>query len=86
MEETLTVHRLPPADEIAEDHGQHQCDRVGVLDRRAGLPERETLARQRPAGALGGVGVVGRGEAVSPGPGIQANRDAHQRTGSVSAV
>src|SRR3984893_16754144 len=52
------------ADAIAEDYGQHQCDRVGVLDCRAGLPERETLARRRPAGALGGVGALGRGEAV----------------------
>src|ERR1035437_7476747 len=70
------------ADEIAEDHGQHQCNRVGVLDCRARLPERETLARRRPAGALGGIGRPGRGEAVSPGPGIQTDSGAHQRMGS----
>ena len=48
-----------PADATSQDHGQHQCDRVGVLDCRAGLQERETLARRRPARALGGVGAPG---------------------------
>src|ERR1019366_6469285 len=74
-----------PADAIAEDHGQHQCDRVGVLDCRACLQERETLARWRPAGALGGVGAPGCGEAVSPSPGIQTDSGAHQRIGSSGA-
>src|ERR1035437_6333136 len=74
------------ADEIAEDHGQHQCNRVGVLDCRARLPERETLARRRPPGALGGIGAPGRGEAVSPGPGIQTDSGAHQRIGSSGAA
>ena len=86
MEETLTVHRLHLPMQIAEDHGQHQCDRVGVLDCRAGLPERETLAWRRPAGALGGVGPLGRGEAVSPGPGIQADSGTHQGIGSSGSV
>src|SRR3954447_12773710 len=60
-----------PSDAIAEDPGQHQCDRVGVLDCRAGLQERETLAWRRPTGALGGVGAPGCGEAVPPNPGTQ---------------
>src|SRR5215472_8673629 len=38
-----------PAGPIAQDHGQHERDRVGVLHCRAGLPKRETLARGRPA-------------------------------------
>ena len=71
-----------PADATAEDHGQHQRDRVGVLDRRAGLQERETLARRRSARALGGFGTPGGGEAVPSGHGVQTNSSPHQRTGS----
>ena len=41
------------ADSAGEWHptnpGQHERDRVGVLDCGAGLPQRETPARRRPA-------------------------------------
>src|SRR4051812_20304502 len=50
----------------AEDARQYECDRIGVLDRGAGLPECETLARWRSAGTVGGVGALGCTEAVSP--------------------
>ena len=73
-------------DATAQDAGQHQCDRVGVLDCGAGLQERETLARRRPAGALGGVGTLGRAEAVPPRHRIQTDSGAHQRIGSAGAV
>ena len=59
MEETLDRASAPRAHATAQDPGQHQRDRVGVLDRGAGLPERETLARRRSARALGGVGTPG---------------------------
>src|ERR1039458_10607789 len=39
-------------DATPEDPRQHQCDRVGVLNCGAGLQERETLARWRPARAI----------------------------------
>src|SRR5256884_7479586 len=40
MEETLTVHRLHMPMQLRKDDGQHERNRVGVLDCRAGLPER----------------------------------------------
>src|ERR1035441_9549293 len=71
MEETLTELRLSRADETAEDHGQHERDRVGNLDSRTGMQEHETVARQRPAGALGWVGALGRGKAFRRGHGYK---------------
>jgi hypothetical protein len=44
----------------------------------------EQRGSQRPA--LGGVGTPRRGEAVSPGPGIQTDSCPHQRIGSVGAI
>jgi hypothetical protein len=85
MEETLTVHRLHLPMQLRKTMASTR-DRVGILNCGAGLPERKTLARQRPAGALGGVGAAGRGEAVSPSPGIQTDPGPHQRIGSVGAI
>ena len=49
-----------------KDPRQHQCDRVGILNCGAGLLERETLARRRPARALGRVGALGCAKPVPP--------------------
>src|ERR1019366_83730 len=59
MEETLTVHRLRVPPTVAPHPGQHQRDRVGVLDCGDGVPQRETLARRRPHRALGRLGLAG---------------------------
>ena len=48
MEETLTVHRLQVPPPTADDPCQHERNRVGLCYRRAGLPERQTLAWRRP--------------------------------------
>ena len=52
------------AAEVAPVAGQHQCDRVGFLDRRDGLPQREALAAGRSDRTLGGIGTAGGREAV----------------------
>src|ERR1017187_2189626 len=52
----------------------------------AGLQERETLARWRPARALGRVGALGCAKAVPPSHRLQTDSGAHQRTGSVGAA
>ena len=56
------------ATETASVPRQHQCDRVGVLDRRDGLPQREALAPGRSDRTLGGIGTAGGREAVPQGP------------------
>jgi len=47
------------AGEAAAVAGQHQRDRVGLLDRRDGVPQREALAPRRSDRALGGIGTAG---------------------------
>ena len=82
MEETLTVHRLRLPIQLRKTMGEHQRDRIRVLDCRAGLQKRETLARRRQAGALGGLGPLDRREAVTLGHGLQTDSITHQGTGS----
>ena len=53
-------------DATEENIGQHERDRIGILDCGAGLPQRKTVARRRPAGALGRVWTLGCAEAVPP--------------------
>ena len=53
MEETLTVHKLRVPDQLRRTLVLHQRDRVGLLDRGDGLPERETLAARRSDRTLG---------------------------------
>ena len=60
MEETLTVHRLRLPIQLRKTMGEHQRDRIRVLDCRAGLQEREALARRPPEGTLGWIGALGR--------------------------
>ena len=50
------------------------------------MSKRETLARRRPAGALGGVGTLGRTEAVPPHHRVQADPGAHQGIGNADAI
>ena len=69
-----------------EDPRQHQCDRVGVLHCGAGLQERETLARRRPARALGWVGAPGCAKPVPPSHRAQTDSGAHQRIGRAGAA
>jgi len=73
-------------DATAKNAGQHQCDRVSILDRGSGLPKRETLARRRPAGALGGVGTLGGAEAIPPHYRVQTDSSPHQRIGNPGSV
>ena len=54
MEETLTVHRLGITEQLRRTFTQHQCHRVGLLDRGDGLPQCEALARGGSDRALGG--------------------------------
>ncbi len=53
MEETLTVHKSARAGPAPPDPVLHQRDRVRLLHRRNGLPERQTLADGRSDRALG---------------------------------
>jgi hypothetical protein len=73
-------------DATAENIGQHERDRVGVLNCGAGLSKRETLARRRPAGALGRVWTLGCTETVPPHHRVYTDPRAHQRIGNAGAV
>ena len=56
------------AGEAAPVPGQHECNRVSVLHRRDGLPQREALAPGRSDRTLGGIGTAGGRAAIPPGP------------------
>jgi putative transposase len=73
-------------DATAKNAGQHQCHRVSILDCGTGVSKRETLARRRPAGAVGGVGTLGGAEAVPSHHRVQTDPNPHQRIGSLGAV
>src|ERR1022692_4372810 len=68
--------RLRAGCKTPEDPRQHQCDRVGVLNCGAGLQERETLARWRPARGLGRVGALGCAKAVPASHRLQTGSNA----------
>ena len=70
MEETLTVHRLRVPAEATPHPGEHQRDRVGLLHRGDGVPQREALARRRSDRALGGLGPAGGRAPVPQGAGL----------------
>ncbi len=70
----------------AKNVGQHQRDRIGVLDCGAGLQERETLAWRRPARALGRVGTPGCTKTVPKGHRTQTDSSAHQRIRSAGTL
>ncbi len=84
--ELANVLALPRPHATAKNAGQHQRDRVGVLDCGAGVQERETLAWRRPARALGRVGTLGRTKTVPKGHGTQTDSGAHQRIRSAGAL
>src|SRR5689334_2970513 len=86
MEETLTVHRLHVPMQLRKTVAGTNVIRVSILDCGAGLSKRETLARRRPAGALGGVRTLGRTEAVPPHHRVQADPGAHQGIGNAGAI
>src|SRR6185436_18939 len=73
-------------DATSQNAGQHECDRVGVLDCGASLPQCETVAQWRPAGALGRIGTLGCAETVPPHHRVQADTSTHQRVGNTGAV
>ena len=50
--------------------GEHQCDRVGLLHRRDGLPQRKTMACRRSHRALGRLWFAGGRAPVSQGAGL----------------
>ena len=70
----------------SQDPRQYQCDRVGVLHCRASLQKRETLARRRPARALGRIGAPGCAKTVPPSHRLQTDSGAPQRIGSAGAA
>ena len=69
----------------AQEIGQHQRHRVGLLNRRTGLRQCETMAWRGSARALGGVRPIGGRETIPPSPGTQTDSRPSQRTGSVSS-
>src|ERR1039458_479543 len=73
-------------DATPEDPRHSSAERVGLLHCGAGLQERETLARRRPARALGRVGAFGCAETVPPRHRVQTDSGAHQRIGSAGAA
>ena len=63
----------------ADDVSQHQCDRVGLLHRRACLQQREALAWRGSARALGRFRAVGCREAIPPGKRPQTDSNLTQQ-------
>ena len=53
MEETLTVHKLRVPSQLRRTLLLYERDRVRLLDRRNGLPEREALAARGSDRTLG---------------------------------
>ena len=68
----------------AQEIGQHQRHRVGLLNCRTGLRQCETMAWRGSARALGGVRPTGGRETIPPSPGTQTDSRPTLRTGSVS--
>ena len=85
MEETLTVHRLHVPMQLRKTLASTNVIE-SAFDCGGGLPQRETLARRRPAGAMGGVGTTRGAEAVPSHHRVQTNSGPHQRTGKSGAV
>src|SRR5579859_3442346 len=65
---------------------QHQRHRVGFLDRRTGLRQREALACGRSVRTLGGVRPAGGGKAILTGSRTQTNSHPPPRTGSAGPI
>ena len=61
------------AGQAAADPGQHQCDRVGLLDRGDGLSQCEAVASRRSDRTLGRLGPAGGRAPVPQSPGLSGN-------------
>ena len=86
MEETLTVHRLHVPMQLRKTMASTNVIESAFSIVEQVCQERETLARRRPARALGGVGALGGREAVPPHHRVQTDSSPHQRIGSSDSV